>query len=394
MKKFIWAIVGVLLALPAIAAPPEIFADRNPVVFYVSSASFTKTTTITWNAGAGHNPASVYYRVNGRGADIPFAQGKNGAKDATFIKLDNEYEFCLWGTNKTEKLSCVTVTTKKVDVKLHLSFIDNIEPEPHGMSAKIKFTTDSSSLPVVMVSNKPPAPFPPASKQDVQVFNQNDLISSNFAQTGTVHEAILTDLQPDTEFHYVISAFDKSSGYWWKVKGKFRTLRRSVNVTFEKIKVVDDSDDLSDGDLLFGFFVNGKNAPNGSPLTVGAHLGTSESKTINISASLLNVPASLQLKAIGYDDDEDEIIPYGIFIIIPLSTCGSGNVTDASETEGENDCGEWSSDDDGFDIGPNTSGVNDPENFTKSFTLKAYPKGDDSEVSFDVTGTYSVSYVQ
>ena len=60
-------------------------------------------------------------------------------------------------------------------------------------------------------------------------------------------------------------------------------------------------------------------------------------------------------------------------------------------TEGENDCGEWSSDDDSFNIGPNAPDVSDPESFTKSFTLKAYPKGDDSDVSFDVTGTYSVS---
>ena len=172
------------------------------------------------------------------------------------------------------------------------------------MFARITFTTDSSSLPVVMVSDKPPLSFPSASKEEEPVFNQSDLISSNFAQTGTNHEAILPDLEPGTQYHYVISVSDKDSGLWYRVKGKFRTLRRAVKVTFEKIKVVDDSDDFGAGDFEFGFFVNGQNAPNDSPMIIfSADIATDESKTINMSGSLVNVPVTLQLKAIGYDDD-------------------------------------------------------------------------------------------
>ena len=37
--------------------------------------------------------------------------------------------------------------------------------------------------------------------------------------------------------------------------------------------------------------------------------------------------------------------------------------------------------------------VANPEKFSQAFTLQAHPKGDDSELSFDVTGTISVTFV-
>ncbi len=372
-------VVLILLHAGFTIAAPTITANPNPVNILFTAKS--GTTTIQWDAEANHPNADVWLSIDG-GSETLFDGDYHGIKSAT-IQIGKSYTFKLYTSNKT-LLDSVIVTAKQKwltlpsDV-LKIDFIKNIVVDPHGMFAKITFTTDSSSLPVVMVSEGPPLSFPATSKEDVKVFNQGDLVSSNFAQAGTDHEATLPDLEPDTQYHYVISVSDK--GLWYKVKGKFRTLRRAVNVTFEKIKVVDDSDDFGGGDFEFGFFVNGQNAPNGSPMILfSVDLATGESKTINMSASLQGVPGTLQLKAIGYDDDEDH-------------PCGAGDVGNISMTEGEDDCGEWSSDEDSFNIGPNAPDVSNPESFTKSFTLKAYPKGDDSDVSFNVTGNYKVSFV-
>lgn len=151
------------------------------------------------------------------------------------------------------------------------------------MSAKITFTSDTSTLPVVMVSKNPPNFVPIVRKKDLPAFKPEDIISSNFAQTGTVHEANLINLEPDTDYHFVISGHDKATGWWWKQKGKFHTLRRAVSITFEKIKVIDDNDDLSDGDFAFGFFINGNISPNGPVMSFGGEIGTDESKTANLT---------------------------------------------------------------------------------------------------------------
>ena len=391
-KSTVFAFALIFLHAVFAVAAATITANPNPVVIVFPGKS--GATTIQWDAEAEHPNAQVWLSVDG-GSETVFDADYHGAKTAT-IQLGKTYIFKLFTGNKSNLLDSVKVTAKRKFVTVPLDdipipFIENVDEDPQGMFARITFTTVSSSLPVVMVSREPPLSFPPISKEDEKVFNE--VISSNFAQTGTIHEAILPDLEPGTEFHYVISAHDNSSDRWYKVKGKFKTLHRAVAVFFEKIKVVDDSDELSPGELDFGFFVNGTNAPNGSPLIVGFHVESDESKTINLTPTLHGVPATLQLKVIGYDDDGEEPPYPGADFDCLKPGVVEGIVTDVSETEGENDCGEWSSDDGSFNIGPNAPDVSDPENFTKTFTLTAFPKGDDSEVRFSVSGKYSVSYV-
>ena len=73
-------------------------------------------------------------------------------------------------------------------------------------------------------------------------------------------EAQLNKLKPGTLYHYVISAHDKKSGRWYKTRGTFKTLRRAVKVRFKKLWITDDSDNSGDGELRFGFYINGKPA--------------------------------------------------------------------------------------------------------------------------------------
>jgi hypothetical protein len=379
------------ISRPADAAP-TITAKPAEVVFYTKSTTKQKTSEITWNAdNILLLSVQVYYKTNGAN-ETPFASGQKGTKVADFIKLNNTYEFCLWASNHTNKLTCTTVKTVYKKVVLDLGFIKEVDVTPRGHSVRIRFKTVRTSLPIVQLSKTAPKKVVPINDDDIPAFADGVEITSHFAGTGTSHETTFTDLDPNTEHFFVIAATDKATGLWFKVGGKFRTLKRRVAVTFSKVKIVDDSDDLSPGDLVFGFFMNGQNEPNGKPMTFGTHASTDSTKNANVSGSITNAPANLTLKAVGYDDDETEWVPIGPFIMILLNSCGT-SAADPGMTEGENDCGEWTSGSTSLNLATLAKNAADPEKFSQSFKIQARPKGDDSEVAFDVTGTVSVTFV-
>jgi hypothetical protein len=385
------AIITVTLARAA-HAQPTISANPAEVIFYTKATSIQKSTVITWDAdGESESPREVYYTTNGAGETL-FANGGNGTKVADFIKLNNTYEFCLWGDDHQDKLKCATVSTKHIKAQLSLGFIKDLKVEPRGHSVRIRFSTVRSTLPVVHVSQSAPNKIIPISENDTAAFDPGVEVISHLAGGGLTHETIVPKLEPDTDHFFVISASDKTTGRWFKVSGKFHTLRRRVGVTFAKVKVVDDSDDLSPGDLAFGFFINGQNAPNGQPMTFGTHADTGSTKTANVTGSVVDAPATLTLKATGYDDDETEWIPLGPFVVILFNSCGTA-ASDPGLNEGENDCGDWTSSSKSFNLDTLAQNAPNPESFSQSFTIQARPKGDDSEVSFDVTGTVSVTFV-
>ena len=373
-------------------AEPTITAKPSEVVFYTDSTTMEKKSEITWAAnGASNPPRAVYYKTNGADETI-FWKGGNDTHVADFIKQKNSYEFCLWADDHKVKLKCTTVTTAYKEVKLDLGLIHEVKVEPRGNSVRITFTTVRSTLAVVQVSKTAPKKILAINNDDVASFDQGVEVITHLAGAGTVHETIVPNLVPCTDHFFVISASDKKTGLWFKVSGKFHTLCRRVAVTFAKVKVIDDSDDLSAGDLVFGFFINGKNEPNGKPLTFGAHADSGSTKTANVSGSVVNAPATLTLKATGYDDDETEWVPLGPFVVLLSNTCGT-SASDPGIAEGENECGEWTSGSQSFNLATLAQNVANPEKFSQAFTLKAHPQGDDSEVSFDVTGTISVTFV-
>ena len=384
------ALLGLTLC-PTAHAEPTITAEPAEVVFFTKSTTMEKNSLITWDAdGQSNPPKAVYYKTNGAGETI-FWKGGHDKHVADFIKLNNSYEFCLWADDHKVKLKCTTVTTAYKEVKIDLGFIHDVKVEPRGNSVRITFTTVRSSLPIVQVSKTAPKKIIAINNDDVASFAPDVEVISQLAGAGTGHETIIPNLAPCTDHFFVISASDKS-GLWFKVSGKFHTLCRRVAVTFAKIKVIDDSDDLSAGDLAFGFFINGKNEPNGKPMTFGTHADSGSTKTTNVSGSIVNAPATLTLKTTGFDDDETEWVPLGPFVVILSNTCGT-SASDPGIAEGENECGEWTSGSQSFNLANLAQNAANPEKFSQAFTLQAHPQGDDSEVSFDVTGTISVTFV-
>ena len=300
----LWLTAGITacLAAPAAKAASTISATPNPVVWLTNPKKGSwwqlnqGTTTVTWDAGAGHQGADVWVSVDG-GAETLFSSAYKGSK-ATTIQVGKTHTFKLYTYTKVYLGASVSVTAK------HYPFIDNIKPDPNGTFAKITFDTKEGSLPVVSVSTEKPLNFPVVSTKDEKMWSKpTDIAYSNFAQTGTQHWAQLNKLKPGTLYHYVISAHDKTSGQWFKMPGFFKTFRRMVTVNFRKLWITDDSDDLSAGDLRFGFYINGQPVakyPSGSGY---ASLDTNDQKTINRSVGFIPAPATLTLKATGFDND-------------------------------------------------------------------------------------------
>jgi hypothetical protein len=374
----IWLTAGVTacLAAPAAKAAGTISATPNPVVYVTKPKGplfllNQGKTTVTWDAGTDHPYADVWVSVDG-GKETLFSSAHKGTK-ATTIGFGKTHTFKLYSSTKIYLGASVSVTTK------YYPFIENIKRDPHGTFAKIKFDTKEGSLPVVSVSTKQPLNFPVVSTKDEKTWSDpNDIDSSNFAQTGTQHEAQLNKLKPGTLYHYVISAHDKTSGQWFKMPGFFKTLNRAVTVNFRKLWITDDSDGGGAGELRFGFYINGKPAakyPSGSGY---ASLDTDDQKTINRSVGFIPAPDTLTLKATGFDNDA-----------IVLDSTGVGfPAVNPNLGTGVGEYGEWTSTSQTINVDNR-----DPVDTVGPIFFKLVAKSaHGSDLEFEVHGEYKISY--
>lgn len=386
-KKFLMILFLTLILLNAaiIIAAPTITANPNPVL--ISFVADSGTTTIQWDAGPEHMKATVW-RFDGKN-ETQWNANSVGSEIDT-INYGQTYTYNLKTTVGQQVLASVTVTTKKegfeVPPDLPMFFIGDIVSEPHGTFAKIRFTTKTDSLPVALVSLKKPIDFPAISTKDEKMWNNpDDVLRTTFAQPGTIHEATLVNLQPGRIHYYVLSAYDKQRKLWFKEKGAFITMQRQVTITFDKVEVIDDSDDNGGGELVFAFRINGELSPNGKNLTFEGFIDTGETKNINLQATILHPESPMKINVVGFDDDEGGL----------LHTCGWGGEALKGEREGsgETDCGEWTAKTRFYDTTILADGEDSNAPVTQSFNLRAYPVEDDSELKFIVSGRYTITYV-
>ena len=373
-------------AAPAAKAVPSISAAPNPVIYVVKPKPplllvNQGKTTITWDAGAGHEGSEVWVSVDSSDQETLFSPNSKGTKD-TVIGFGKTHTFKLWNYNKSILWGSVSVTTK------HYPFIENVDPEEHGTFAKIKFSTKENSLPTVSVSTKQPLlNFPAVSNKDEQTWSDpDDIAYTNFAQAGTTHEAQLNKLEPGKVYWYVISAHDKKSGLRFKRWGFFKTLSRRVTVNFRKLWITDDSDS-GPGDLRFGFYINGQPVArypegSGSSLSRYASLSTDEQKTINRTATIATGGSALTLKVTGFDNDA------GVGEVDSTPSAFPEDYPHLGTGEGEN--GEWTSVSQTFNVDNN-----EPVDKVGPTFFKLIAKGaHDSDLEFEVHGEYTLSYAR
>jgi hypothetical protein len=263
--------------------------------------------------------------------------------------------------------------------KIKLSFpgFGNIVPTPSGTFVNVTFKSTNPVLPAVSVGFGKPKMHTPTGLD----FEENQLIATTIPLLMGVrpdHDVIVQPLPPNSDLYLVIKGKDHINA----VK-KFKTKRRRLDVHFGKILMNDDSDDLSDGDFKFGFFVDNNNAPQGTSLRFPGNgseisIGTGKTKTIDVNATVFDAD-SLSLSATGVDNDDDPSPG--------LDTEGIPSATNPDVGSGSNGGWEWVT---GFQT-VLVDFTGQEEARTVPFIINAWQHNVD--LHFQVTGTVKISYV-
>ncbi|MEQ8789664.1 MAG: hypothetical protein RIC55_25440 [Pirellulaceae bacterium] len=216
-----------------------------------------------------------------------------------------------------------------------------------------------------------------------------------FSGINVNHSVAVKDLDPDSVY-FVVILFDPPPQYAIAGTKPYHwvdtTLKRRVSVSIVFLYMIDDSDDLSAGDLLFNFQI-------GSPSADFWHAGNSWDH--------FEKPASGRLQI----DSGDGIWPgihmhaLGVGDAVKLTACcndadakytGGLNVPDVYKGTGCNENAEWNSDGWTFDISGGTemsTGLTlwDREEYGFDF-VKTVDESDVSSLEYQVWGSVHVSY--
>jgi hypothetical protein len=190
----------------------------------------------------------------------------------------------------------------------------NIVPAPHGTYARLAFDTEYAAVATVTLSSAAPV-----QQADGTWAFTTPTFGFVVTPKATHHVASFTDLQPRTDYHYLISAAKGPVGPDYQIFGILRTLTRHARVTFTSIHVTDDSDSGSPGDLIFWFYANGwlSQVSDGTLLSYPLYDGSPDSEAEVSSGSTIALPANeysqeiapapptLSLRVSGWDDDCD-----------------------------------------------------------------------------------------
>lgn len=294
--------------------------------------------------------------------------------------------------------------------KLTFEFYDLAVEQRGGTFAVLQFKSRHPVVPLVAASQQPLA-ISPGGKEFANP--PADIESTSFsilAPETTKHRVALRNLKPNTEYFVGIIGHRKSGPADLPVLNvpRFTTKQRRVSITFERIEMIDDSDDLSDGEFIFGFFAyDGTPSFNTPPLAELQYprdyfalvsslvrrmmFGSGESRSIPAgpSMSILFNKDRLKLEATGVDND-DLTPPGGQF----QSPCGKGLVGPHSGAD-STACGDFATGSTRitFENKTQVSGgatLSQQERHQIPFVLHANPGKVDLE--FKVKGHVTVSY--
>ena len=262
--------------------------------------------------------------------------------------------------------------------KITLAGFFNFDITAFGTFVRAKFNTTYPVIPVLTVGRGKPTV-----KTSTGVdFAKTQIVSSTFpllAGPQTVHDVIVGPLPPDTDLFLLF----KGKDLLYSIQ-KFRTKRRRLDIHFGTILMNDDSDDLSDGEFQFGFFVDNNNKPQGKSLRFpgdgsSISIRTGKTKTIDVNVTVFDSDF-VTLAATGVDNDDDPS-PFSV------DTEGMISATNPNAESGSSGVQEWVS-------GTQTVLVDftgEEEAKTVPFIIDA--KYHTVDLHFQVTGTVKISYV-
>lgn len=210
-------------------------------------------------------------------------------------------------------------------------------------------------------------------------YDAGDVTAFSLSPKGNTHSVEFTGLDSGTTYYYLINAAKGSVGADAQKTGTVTTLKRYVTTTINTITVIDDSDALSDGDLVFNLKVNGSNPaiyPDQALIDFNPANGSTtewasgDSRNVDIEVKVVSGgQATVTLEGWDWDSNQQGWLN-GQPINIDQDTVGiSGDRADASTT---------------IDI----SGDDDSSPVWKPFTLQTTNKS----LKFKATGYISTTY--
>ena len=324
------AIVLLFVVSAQAQTPPYIKAD--PLTIVIPAGQTQGTTALSWDAGASYPNAVVFLSINGA-AETAFDNSRKSARTWN-VTVNQTHTFKLYDTPAKAKLlatlavSAVNPITPSeppprpgrfgrdailVGSANRLPRITNVEVTnlKQKVGVRIDFKTLPNVTPILELSRVSPVlnaekrwsipagqavgAWPVGGSNTAQGFYMMDFAARNI------------ELDPGTTYHYIINVFRGSRENYQDI-GTFTTSRQTVKVVFTHIRVLDDSDDESAGDLFFKFVVN-PSEPTGAYTLLPADrtplIWESQTPAYRIAKELVieNAPHRLRILVEGEDDD-------------------------------------------------------------------------------------------
>jgi hypothetical protein len=211
------------------------------------------------------------------------------------------------GRNDRQLLASVAIAVETSGPKINIpgpdqiGTVKNVRVIPHGTWVELQFTAPFPSQAAVWISSNPPQG---NSEQGLQVVRYAPAVGGYQIQ----HTKKLYGIAPATRYYYLIRTTSQN-GLRAHASGELTTLRRFAKVTVERIYVIDDSDELSDGELSFSLHLEGGSAkPGGASLLIGDgddgyEVGSGATIQVNKAFEVETSADGVELNSTGFDDD-------------------------------------------------------------------------------------------
>ena len=404
-------------------APPKITPNANPVSvpIYIPKGQTQKTVDVSFNVRPDYWYCEIFLSVNGEESE--FARGENGTKPVT-VNLGQKYDFRMVvysddvGSNPTTvaKLTLTgqpkpepppaggggggansgMVSTKKPGsvVNNAIQFFQNLRVKPEPDSAvTFSFETIAPTEFFVEISKQRPDPNAPvkvaAGQRLGAAFPANTQLAAftlpGLSGVKSKHEVTLRGaagqvLEANVTYHYVITA-KAPDGSFWRHGGRFSMGSRDVKIVWEKIKIINDSDDVGCGEIDLWFWAN-YGQEGGKYLGLGRFNNntacTDSVYQINKEQTLEDAPNVLSLSVSGRDDDDNTGIwdaRLGATVRPPLTNARDGGIGEMNVAAKDFDLT-------GFEVGASIP--------FKLISLPAFGARQEGDLMFEVWGRIEI----
>lgn len=277
---------------------------------------------LVWDAGSAHPFAEVWKRVDDGADEFVLEKGKGNI--GITLELGKKYTFILTDFGRT--LDTVTIVPRRDpktspigmpdrqgrDVEANMTtFISDVGTEANSREASIKFFAASNANPTVEIGTAPPK-----QSNGKWVFPEGKLVGSGNASPSGMKK-VGTKINTFHKFGSQMPGFpelEQSTVYWYiitvqnpdfQTTGQFSTSATQVNVrvVFEKVRIIDDSDELSDGDIMFWGHVNHGLADQQEWTRMRESMGSGETYDLGKEITIKNAQNLFKISVSANDDD-------------------------------------------------------------------------------------------